>query len=174
MSLLVGELAASLASKGLLAAEDPPKVPAVPPGPFIRGHCEVVLPALALPPSLLRAGGYRSHLVGKWHLGYCSAAHLPTNRGFHTFFGQMSQKTDYYTRRFTYTDFHLTSEAQVGFCWKAVKVLPRTCLKIHNRPTKERENTPQSFTPTRLSKGSEATMHHIRCSFMWLFRQSHF
>ena len=52
LSLLVGELAASLASKGLLAAEDPPKVPAVPPGPFIRGHCEVVLPALALPPSL--------------------------------------------------------------------------------------------------------------------------
>ena len=34
------------------------------------------------------------HQVGKWHLGFCNASYLPTNRGFQSFFGQMSQVLD--------------------------------------------------------------------------------
>merc|ERR1719150_1945706 len=30
--------------------------------------------------------------------GYCSEEYLPTNRGFHSFFGQLTERADHYTR----------------------------------------------------------------------------
>ena len=82
------------------------------------------------------------------------------------------QVTDYYTRKFSYTDFHLTAEAQVRLRSNALgdKVLQRTCSKTKSQPTKERENIPLSSTPTRLSRGSEVIMPRSRSSSMWLFR----
>jgi len=49
-------------------------------------------------PEYLAEAGYKSHLVGKWHLGYCKEEYLPNNRGFDSFFGQWSHVVDYYTR----------------------------------------------------------------------------
>lgn len=37
--------------------------------------------------SLLRARGYKAHIVGKWHLGSHSFFHTPTFRGFESFYG---------------------------------------------------------------------------------------
>ena len=54
-----------------------------------------VLPTL---PQLLREEGYSTHLVGKWHLGYCSIDYTPLRRGFDSFFGCLSQQSDHYTR----------------------------------------------------------------------------
>lgn len=47
-------------------------------------------------PSLLRAGGYRTALIGKWHLGY-PPAFSPLKSGYEEFFGPMSGGVDYFT-----------------------------------------------------------------------------
>lgn len=47
-------------------------------------------------PSLLKAAGYRTALIGKWHLGY-PPAFSPLQSGYDTFFGPMSGGVDYFT-----------------------------------------------------------------------------
>ncbi len=47
-------------------------------------------------PSLLRAGGYHTALIGKWHMGY-PPAFGPLRSGYEEFFGPMSGGVDYFT-----------------------------------------------------------------------------
>lgn len=47
-------------------------------------------------PSLLKAGGYRTALIGKWHLGY-PPSFSPLRSGYEEFFGPMSGGVDYFT-----------------------------------------------------------------------------
>lgn len=69
----------------------------------IRTHAEnswgKLAPRVVLLPQLLRQAGYRTALVGKWHLGL-QAPDTPNERGFdyfHGFLGDMMD--DYYTHR---------------------------------------------------------------------------
>ncbi|HEX7314868.1 MAG TPA: sulfatase-like hydrolase/transferase [Pyrinomonadaceae bacterium] len=48
--------------------------------------------------SLLKAAGYRTALVGKWHLGYLPT-YSPVKSGFEEFFGIMSGGADYFTHK---------------------------------------------------------------------------
>ena len=47
-------------------------------------------------PGLLRAAGYRTALVGKWHLGHASE-HGPLRHGYDRFFGILGGAVDYFT-----------------------------------------------------------------------------
>jgi arylsulfatase A-like enzyme len=40
-------------------------------------------------PAKLKAVGYKTHMLGKWHLGHYKVAYHPQNRGFHTFYGTL-------------------------------------------------------------------------------------
>lgn len=47
-------------------------------------------------PEYLKEVGYRTHLVGKWHLGFHTARNTPPARGYDTFFGCYGGSIDYY------------------------------------------------------------------------------
>ncbi|XP_059143568.1 arylsulfatase B-like [Physella acuta] len=49
-------------------------------------------------PQVLKSQGYATHMVGKWHLGFCDWACTPTYRGFDSFFGYYGAAEDHYTK----------------------------------------------------------------------------
>lgn len=49
-------------------------------------------------PQELQSAGYATAMIGKWHLGWPSAAHLPSHRGFDRFYGFLNKGIDYWNK----------------------------------------------------------------------------
>lgn len=52
----------------------------------------------------LKARGYATHAVGKWHLGYSRWAYTPRRRGFDSFFGMYTGASDHWNHRISTTN----------------------------------------------------------------------
>ena len=49
-------------------------------------------------PQALKEAGYRTAMVGKWHLGHADQKYWPQNRGFDLFYGNLVGEVDYFTK----------------------------------------------------------------------------
>jgi arylsulfatase A-like enzyme len=49
-------------------------------------------------PQALKAAGYQTYMVGKWHLGHADRKFWPQNRGFDHFYGNLVGEVDYFTK----------------------------------------------------------------------------
>ena len=47
---------------------------------------------------VMRSGGYKTHLVGKWDAGMATTDHTPWARGFDSWFGYWHHSNDYWTQ----------------------------------------------------------------------------
>lgn len=44
----------------------------------------------------MKEAGYKTHMIGKWHLGFKSWEYTPTERGFDSFLGYYAGSQDYW------------------------------------------------------------------------------
>lgn len=49
-------------------------------------------------PQALKAAGYQTYMVGKWHLGHADSKYWPQNRGFDYFYGNTLGEVNYFTK----------------------------------------------------------------------------
>ncbi|ESO99974.1 hypothetical protein LOTGIDRAFT_112980 [Lottia gigantea] len=56
-------------------------------------------------PQELKKLGYATHMIGKWHLGFCKWECTPTYRGFDSFFGYYNADEDYYNHSLSRVPF---------------------------------------------------------------------
>ena len=74
--------------------------------PFRYGLQTAVIPSVStygldttevLLPQVLKEAGYRTAIIGKWHLGHADKKYWPRQRGFDYQYGPMIGELDYFT-----------------------------------------------------------------------------
>ena len=72
--------------------------------------------SFTLLPQLLKEQNYSTHIIGKWHLGYCAWEYTPTWRGFDTFYGTYLGVLDHWTHtRDKYDGYDFRRNEEVVF-----------------------------------------------------------
>ena len=46
----------------------------------------------------MQSAGYRTHMVGKWDMGFSTTAYNPINRGFDSYYGHYSSYIQYWNK----------------------------------------------------------------------------
>jgi arylsulfatase A-like enzyme len=59
----------------------------------------------------MKSAGYKTYMVGKWHLGMSTTSHLPVSRGFDSHYGYLSGFIDYWNK----TDTHGFLDLRNGY-----------------------------------------------------------
>lgn len=80
-------------------------------GPFGDAQPVGLSTDFTLLPTYLKKVGYKTHLVGKWHLGFCRKELTPTKRGFQTHYGFLCGYEDH----FNHSSYLLTNKSFGGF-----------------------------------------------------------
>lgn len=84
--------------------------------------------------SMLSSDGYRTALIGKWHLGHGGKKFLPTHHGFDSFFGHTGGCVDFYTMRYGNTPDWYRDEKIVDITGYATNVITDEAIRFLDRP----------------------------------------
>ena len=76
---------------------------------------------ISLLPEYLKKEGYKSHIFGKWHLGFCSEKYTPTGRGFDTFDGLYVSMKQYEKLNSSLETDHMTRDQLIKHVEKKTK-----------------------------------------------------
>ena len=72
----------------------------------VYGNKELPLSEVTLAQEM-QSAGYRTYMVGKWHLGFSTSDHTPANRGFDSSYTYWNGFVDYWTKQYgNYNDLH--------------------------------------------------------------------
>ena len=82
---------------------------------------------------LLSKAGYRTALVGKWHLGHGAKRFLPTRHGFDQFFGHTGGCVDFFTMRYGNTPDWYRGEDLVDVTGYATNVITDEAIRFLNQ-----------------------------------------
>lgn len=96
----------------------------------------------------LQSAGYKTYMVGKWHIGFSSVSRTPTYRGFDYFYGYYNGHIDYYTKEYgeyqdlsengelvtDTTDLDNTTHSAILFQTKVEKVLASHSESYDDQP----------------------------------------
>jgi len=120
-------------------------------------------------PQYFKDIGYSTHMIGKWHLGYCSSKYHPLSRGFDSFFGQLIGGQDYFThKRGGALDFW--NNMKPARNWEGVysmDVFTRQTIKIIRKPDRTKPfflylPTQSVHEPLQVPKKFEDMYSHIK------------
>ena len=87
----------------------------------------------------LKSLGYSTHIVGKWHLGFCNQKYTPTSRGFDSFKGYYTGAEHYFSHeREKYYDFRNNTSVNYKAKGKySTDIFTDEALKIINKHSRK-------------------------------------
>lgn len=107
-----GQSLCTVARASLLTGLFPHRTGMVPPASTPQTNLEILpysnfsiplgitlLPGYLKEAATVRGAGLKAYAIGKWNLGHCNHAYLPTARGFDSFEGYFNGDVSYYSRR---------------------------------------------------------------------------